>query len=132
MAIGGSGDESLAAPSGLEVAPGAALEVPVILGNASDVVGYYLQLSYDSARLTCTDALTRDFAAGWNVQANPQTGQVTVGGYGATPLAGAGTLVRLQLQALPDAPVGALPLTFQYAPNSTTIPVSPWRSSTAK
>jgi len=115
VVVWGSGTATLAAPSGLEAVPGEAFEVPVILGNASDVVGYYFELSYDSSLLTCTGATSGAFAPGWSVEANPQSGHVTVGGYGATPLDGSGTIVVLQFQVLPEATGGASPLTFQYA-----------------
>jgi len=115
VVVWGSGTATFALPSGIEAAPGEAFEVPVILGNASDVVGYYFELSYDSSLLTCTGASSGDFAAGWSLQANPQSGHVTVGGYGGTPLDGSGTIVLLQFQVLPEATGGASALTFQYA-----------------
>lgn len=98
---------------------GSTVEIPISVGNltGSNVIAYQFTLTFDNTILTPADPFfikvgTISQASGWTVLANPNvSGQITIGAFGANPLAGSGVLLKLKFTV--NSANGSTPLNFQ-------------------
>lgn len=102
----------------VSVAPGTIIEVPVNIGSVSglNVVAYQFTLIFDESVLKpehpfVNTSATLSGLAGMSVMANANfQNKLMIGAFGANPLEGSGTLVRLIFKVI--AAQGSSPLTF--------------------
>gem|GEM_PF-3346930 len=114
-------------PEAIMTTPGAEINVDVTLDDASGVFAYFFDLYYDSDILEHLGTERGTLTWGWgDPTVNPQPGNVSVGGFGATELAGFGSLATIRFQVKPSATPGQTsPLRFEtYELNDTAIAVS--------
>jgi surface protein with Ig-like domain/cohesin domain-containing protein len=91
---------SVSVPQNVTLEPGAEVLVPVTMDNASQVMGYHLELTFDSSVLVYANTNKGSLTQDWSEPTvNPQEGRVAIAGIGGTPLSGAGTLVVVTLRA---------------------------------
>jgi len=120
---------TLRVPVNILAEPGETIYVPVTLGNASGVLGYYFELDYDDTVLEYVQTENGNLipGTGWSTpQAYDVPGQVSVAGLGSQALSGTGSLVVVHFQVQPFAANEATsPLDLTEAElNDGAIPVT--------
>ncbi|MCP4645719.1 MAG: hypothetical protein GY851_35065 [bacterium] len=87
------------APQGLQCAPDSEFDVDVTVDDADGVVGYYFRMAYDAGVIEYVSATPGGLVAAWGAPTvNAGVGTVSLGGYGATPLATGGSLMTLRFR----------------------------------
>ncbi|MCP4643781.1 MAG: hypothetical protein GY851_25270, partial [bacterium] len=87
------------APQDLQCAPDSEFDVDVTVDDAAGVVGYYFRMAYDAGVLEYVSSTPGGLVGGWGAPTvNAGVGTVSLGGYGATPLATGGSLMTLRFR----------------------------------
>jgi len=113
-------------PASITGGPGDLINVPVSLDNASGVLSYFFELSFDGSILECESVDNGTLTSGWgDPTVNPQSDRVSVAALSSTSLTGVGSLAVLHLRVKESATNGqSSALHFEGAElNDTAIPV---------
>lgn len=114
------------APGSVQLDPGVELQAPIEVDSAVSVMGYFVEVMYDSRALRYVNTSKGALTQAWMEPAvNAEVGRVRIAGAGPTPLSGTGSLALLTFQALDTVAPGASTVVYLAAAelNDHLLPV---------
>jgi hypothetical protein len=93
----------------IEATPGSRFSVPLVLDNAAAVLGYFVELHYDSSMLEFVSVNKGSLTGQWmDPVLLSEPGRLLVSGAGVKPLSGRGSLAVVRFQTPESVPAGAI------------------------
>lgn len=95
--------------------PGATVTLPIMLDDATGILGFYFEVTYDPAVFAFQGVANGNLLASWGAPVfYDELGTVRISSIGATALQGGGSVAVLTFEVSPSAPTG-IPLLLHFA-----------------